>query len=447
MGKKKHEEMAANREKFLAGAEKNNVPKAKAERLWELVEQFAGYGFNKSHSAAYALVAYQTAYLKTHYPVEFVSALLSSEIGNQDKLTKYLNECRDMSIPILPPDVNSSHLTFTPAGNSIRFGLTAIKNVGATAIESVLAARRKLGRFDTLLQFCENVDLRLLNKRVIESLIKAGAFDSLGARRSQHMAVLDRMMDLGQKRQRESNSGQHGLFMGEADMEPPPPLDLPDVPDWTEVERLAGEKEVMGFYVTGHPLEKYMGRLASITRHDSSSLEELAHESPVILAGILTGLRVRPSKKGDLWASGMLEDSRGSVELLVFPQAYQQLQGVLKRDAALLVKGRVRHEENQRTKVVLSEARPLDAAMNGGKSQLRIRVNLAQVGEGLAGELADLLSAHPGNNSVILELTRPGDFVANLRLNRPRAVKADEEVIAQLRALCGESAILLEKQE
>jgi DNA polymerase-3 subunit alpha len=219
-------------------------------------------------------------------------------------------------------------------------------------------------------------------------------------------------------------------------MEPPPPLDLPDVPDWTEVERLAGEKEVMGFYVTGHPLEKYMGRLASITRHDSSSLEELAHESPVILAGILTGLRVRPSKKGDLWASGMLEDSRGSVELLV-----------LKRDAALLVKGRVRHEENQRTKVVLSEARPLDAAMNGGKSQLRIRVNLAQVGEGLAGELADLLSAHPGNNSVILELTRPGDFVANLRLNRPRAVKADEEVIAQLRALCGESAILLEKQE
>src|SRR5208337_1761194 len=197
MGKKKHEEMVANREKFLAGAKKNNVPAAKAERLWELVEQFAGYGFNKSHSAAYALVAYQTAYLKTHYPVEFMSALLSSEIGNQDKMTKYLNECRDMNIPILPPDVNSSHLVFTPAGDSIRFGLTAIKNVGAAAIESVLAARRKLGRFDTLLQFCENVDLRLLNKRVIESLIKAGAFDSLGARRSPHLAVLDRVMDLG----------------------------------------------------------------------------------------------------------------------------------------------------------------------------------------------------------------------------------------------------------
>jgi DNA polymerase-3 subunit alpha len=352
-----------------------------------------------------------------------------------------------MNISILPPDVNSSDLTFTPAGNSIRFGLTAIKNVGAAAIESVLAARRKLGRFDTLLQFCENVDLRLLNKRVIESLIKAGAFDSLGARRSQHMAVLDRVMDLGQKRQRESSSGQHGLFMGNADLAAPPPLELPDVPDWTEAERLAGEKEVLGFYVTGHPLEKYMGRLATITRRDSSSLEELAHESPVTLAGILTGLRVRPSKKGDLWASGMLEDNRGSVELLVFPQAYQQLQGVLKREAPLLIKGRVRHEENQRTKVVVSEARLLEAAVNGAKSQLRIRVNLAEAGEGLARELADLLSAHPGDNPVILELTRPGDFVAALRVSRPWAVQADEEVISRLRALAGVSAVLVEKQE
>jgi DNA polymerase-3 subunit alpha len=445
MGKKKHEEMVANREKFLAGAKKNNVPATKAERLWELVEQFAGYGFNKSHSAAYALIAYQTAYLKTHYPVEFMSALLSSEIGNQDKLTQYLNECRDMNIPILPPDVNSSDLVFTPAGNSIRFGLTAIKNVGAAAIESVLAARSKLGRFDTLLQFCENVDLRLLNKRVIESLIKAGAFDSLGARRSQHMAVLDRVMDLGQKRQRETSSGQHGLFMGDANVELPPALDLPEVPDWTESERLTGEKEVLGFYVTGHPLEKYMTRLASITHHDSSSLEGVAHESPVTLGGILTGLRVRPSKKGDLWASGMLEDNRGSVELLIFPQAYQQFQGVLKHDAALLIKGRVRHEENQRTKVVVNEARPLEAAVNGPQARLRIRVNLAQAGESLSGELADLLAAHPGSNPVILELMRPGDFVATLRVSSPRAVQADQEVISQLQALPGVSAIQFEK--
>ncbi len=445
MGKKKHEEMVANREKFLAGAKKNNVPAAKAERLWELVEQFAGYGFNKSHSAAYGLVAYQTAYLKTHYPVEFMSALLSAEIGNQDKMTKYLNECRDMNINILPPDVNASDLTFTPAGSSIRFGLTAIKNVGAAAIESVVAARKELGRFDTLVQFCENVDLRLLNKRVIESLIKAGAFDSLGARRSQHMAVLDRAMDLGQKRQRQTVSGQHGLFMDDLSLAPPAPLELPDVPDWTEAERLAAEKEVLGFYVTGHPLEKYMAKLAAITRHDSSSLEELKHETPVTLAGILTGFRVRPSKKGDLWASGNLEDNRGSVELLVFPQAYQQLQGVLKPDAALLIKGRVRHEENQRTRVVVSEARPLETAVNGPKPRLKIQVDLARAGESLAAEVADLLAAHPGGNPVVLELTRPGEFVANLRVIRPRAVEADEEVMSQLRALSGVAGVQLEK--
>jgi DNA polymerase-3 subunit alpha len=235
--------------------------------------------------------------------------------------------------------------------------------------------------------------------------------------------------------------------MGGGDIAPPPPLALPEVPDWSESERLAGEKEVLGFYVTGHPLEKYMGRLATITRHDSSSVEELAHESAVTLAGILTNLRVRPSKKGDLWASGMLEDNRGSVELLVFPQAYQQLQAVLKRDAALLIKGRVRHEENQSTKVVVSEARPLDALVNGAKSRLRIRVNLAEVRAGLAEELADLLAAYPGGNPVILELTRQGDFVASLRLNRPRAVMVDEEVISRLRALCGEAAVVVEKQE
>ena len=446
MGKKKLEEMAANREKFLAGAKKNNVPTAKAARLWELVEQFAGYGFNKSHSAAYALVAYQTAYLKTHYPVEFMAALLSSEIGNQDKLTNYLNECRDMNIPILPPDVNSSDLAFTPAGSSIRFGLTAIKNVGESAIESVLAARRKLGRCDTLLQFCENVDLRLLNKRVIESLIKAGAFDSLGARRSQYLALLDRVMDLGQIRQRDITSGQHGLFMADASLAAAPALELPDVPDWTDSERHAAEKEVLGYYVTGHPLEQYKAQLSAITRHDSSSLEDLAHDSPVTLAGILTSLRVRPSKKGDLWASGMLEDDRGLVELLVFPQAYQQLQKILKRDAVLLIKGRVRHEENQRTRVVVSEARSLDAAVNGMTPRLRIRVNLAEAGANLAGDLVEFLAAHPGESPVFLELERPGDFVARLRLDRQRGVKVDQEVVQGLRALCGESAILVEKQ-
>jgi len=446
MGKKKHEEMVAMREKFLAGAAKNGVPPAKAQKLFELIEQFAGYGFNKSHSAAYALIAYHTAYLKTHYPVEFMAALLTSEIGNQDKLSKYLNECRDMGIGILAPDVNSSDRAFTPSGHDIRFGLTAIKNVGDAAIESVLAARKRLGRFDSLFQFCENVDLRLLNKRVLESLIKAGAFDSLGARRSQLMAALDRAMDLGQRRQREQESGQHGLFLGGEAQAPPPPLELPDTPEWSEAERLTGEKEVMGFYVTGHPLEKYAGQLAAITRHDSASVEDLKHDSPVILAGILTNLRVRPSKKGDLWASAALEDHRGSVDLLVFPQAFEQMKGVLKPDAALLIKGRVRHEENQRTKVLVSEARPLDAVVNGRKAGLRVRINMERCGESFLEELERLLAAHPGENAVIFELLRPGNFLAQLRPHRRGSVKAEGELLERLRALCGEEAVSLEKE-
>jgi len=446
MGKKKHEEMVAMREKFLAGARKKGVPPKKAEKLFELIQEFAGYGFNKSHSAAYALIAYQTAYLKAHYPVEFMAALLSSEIGNQERLTRYLNECRDMGIAILPPDINSSDHAFTPAGQSIRFGLTAIKNVGEAAIQSMLEARRKLGRFDSLVEFCEHVDLRLMNKRVIESLIKAGALDSLGARRSQLMAVLDRSMELGQNRQREAESGQHGLFRAGSEAPPAPPTQLPDVAEWAEAERLAGEKEVLGFYVTGHPLEKYAARLASVTRHDSSSLDEIAHESPVTLAGILTGLRVRPSKKGDLWASAYLEDRRGSTELLVFPQAFQQLQPVLKPEAALLIKGRVRHEENAPPRVVVSEASPLETAVNGSPPELRICLDLSESGEGVVEELDKLFAAYPGDNPLVFELVRPSDFCARLRPRQPRAVKASDELLARIRALCGEESVRLGKQ-
>jgi DNA polymerase-3 subunit alpha len=447
MGKKKHEEMVAMREKFLAGCRKNNVPPAKAQKLFELMEQFAGYGFNKSHSAAYALIAYQTAYLKAHYPVEFMAALLTSEIGNQDKLTHYLNECRDIGIPILPPDVNSSDLAFTPAGSSIRFGLTAIKNVGEAAIDSVLTARWKLGRFDNLFQFCENVDLRLLNKRVIESLIKAGALDSLGARRAQMMAVLDRAMELGARRQREAASAQHGLFVGGPEPETPATIPLPDLPEWEEGDRLGGEKEVLGFYVTGHPLAKYAARLAGQVRHDSSSLDSVEHESSVTLAGILRNLRVRPSKKGDLWASANLEDMRGTVELLVFPQAYQQFQSVLKPDGALLIKGRVRHEENARPKVVVSEAKALESVVNGAKPELLIRVNLESGTENLLDEIEKLLASSPGENPVIFELTRPGDFQVRLRPRQSPKVKADPRLLARLRELCGDEPTWLERPE
>ncbi|MGH9357301.1 MAG: DNA polymerase III subunit alpha [Terriglobia bacterium] len=444
MGKKKHEVMAAQREKFLAGTRANNIPPKKAEKLFELMEQFAGYGFNKSHSAAYALVAYQTAYLKSHYPVEFMAALLTAEIGNQDKLTQYLNQCQEMGIGILPPDVNSSDRTFTPTGSAIRFGLTAIKNVGETAIESVLAARQVLGRFDSLFQFCESVDLRLLNKRVIESLVKAGAMDSLGAHRSQMIAALDRAMELGQTRQRRLESGQTGLF-GHSDPEPVAPTPLPETTPWTEAERLAAEKEVLGFYVTGHPLEKYREALRSLTRYDSTSLEEVENETTVALGGILTSVRIKPSRKGGLWASGTLEDLHGAVDLIVFPQALQQVQNLLKVDSALLVKGRVRQEENAKPKIMVNEVQSLESAVSRVKPEVLIRLDLAHNPESLLDSLESLLSASPGETPVVFELVQPGDFKARLRSRKPAGVNAGAGVVSQLRAVCGNEAVVIEQ--
>src|SRR5437899_9416029 len=211
MGKKIAEEMAAQRERFVTGAVKNGYPPKKIEKIFDLMAQFAGYGFNKSHSAAYALLAYHTAYLKTHYPVEFMAALLTSVTGSTDDVVKYINECREMGIAVEPPDINVSDANFTPHGSAIRFGLAAVKNVGGKAIESIVAARRKLGRFTSIYEFCEKVDLRLLNKRVLESLIKSGGMDSLG-RRGRLVAVLGEDIEGAQKTQRDAESGQHGLF-------------------------------------------------------------------------------------------------------------------------------------------------------------------------------------------------------------------------------------------
>src|SRR2546423_2186739 len=253
--------MAQQRERFIDGAVQRSYPPKKIEKIFDLMAQFAGYGFNKSHSAAYALLAYHTAYLKTRYPVEFMAALLTSVTGNTDEVVKYINECREMGIAVEAPDINVSDANFTPHGSAIRFGLAAVKNVGHNAIDSIVAARKELGRFRSIFEFCEKVELRLLNKRVLESLIKSGAMDSLG-RRAQLMAVLDKAMDHAQKTQRDAESGQHGLF-GVFQQEDAHSQEdrLQETPDWDEHTRLASEKEILGFFITGHPRDKYREKL------------------------------------------------------------------------------------------------------------------------------------------------------------------------------------------
>src|SRR5947199_4346494 len=261
MGKKNPEEMAKQRERFVQGAVERGFPEKKVGHLFDLMEQFAGYGFNKSHSAAYALLAYHTAYLKTHYPVEFMAALLTSQTGNTDNVVKYINECREMGIPVEAPDINVSDAYFTPHENAIRFGLAAVKNVGQNAIDSIVTARKEAGKFDTIFEFCEKVDLRLLNKRVLESLNKAGALDDFGYR-AQIMAVLDKAMERAQKTQHDAAMDQHGIFGVLQEEESNGSGEkLPNVPEWDEHQRLANEKEVLGFFITGHPLEKYKDKL------------------------------------------------------------------------------------------------------------------------------------------------------------------------------------------
>src|SRR2546423_362522 len=333
MGKKKPEEMAKQRERFVEGAVQRGYPPKKIEKIFDLMAQFAGYGFNKSHSAAYALLAYHTAYLKTRYPVEFMAALLTSVTGSTDDVVKYINECREMGIAVEAPDINVSDANFTPHGSAIRFGLAAVKNVGHNAIESIIAGRTKLGRFNSIYEFCEKVDLRLLNKRVLESLIKSGAMDSLG-RRGQLMAVLDKAIEGAQKTQRDAESGQHGLFGVFEEQIHTHDDKLPDTPDWDEHVRLANEQEILGFFITGHPLEKYRDKLDDLhalsTDHISAMKSSTGKDETIATAGIITNLRVLKSKKGDFYAQANLEDMAGSVEMLVFPDAFRRLQDKVK---------------------------------------------------------------------------------------------------------------------
>src|SRR5437764_1317279 len=301
MGKKDPEVMAKQRERFVQGSVQRGFPEKKVGHLFDLMEQFAGYGFNKSHSAAYALLAYHTAYLKTHYPVEFMAALLTSQTGNTDNVVKYINECREIEIPVEPPDINISDANFTPHDKAIRFGLAAVKNVGHNAIQSIVQARKEVGSFNSIFEFCEKVDLRLLNKRVIESLIKSGAMDSFGTR-SQLMAVLDKAMERAQKSHRDAEMGQHGLF-GVFQQDQPSLAEkekLPNVPEWDEHQRLANEKEVLGFFITGHPLEKYRDKLLDFNAHTIETISAMKNgtgRDEIKTAGMISNVRPLKSKK------------------------------------------------------------------------------------------------------------------------------------------------------
>jgi DNA polymerase-3 subunit alpha len=445
MGKKNAEEMAKQRERFVQGAMQRGLPPKKIEKIFDLMAQFAGYGFNKSHSAAYALLAYHTAYLKTHHPVDFMAALLTSITGDTDSVVKYINECREMGIAVEPPDINVSDANFTPHGQAIRFGLAAVKNVGGNGIESIVAGRKKLGRnFKSFFEFCEEVDLRLLNKRVLESLIKSGAMDGFG-RRAQLMQALDTAIEQAQKAQRDAESGQHGLFGVFADETAQQASDaLPNTPDWDEHTRLAAEKEILGFFITGHPMEKYKEKLADLNALSTEDIagmkKSTAKDENITTAGLISGLRVAKSRRGELWAQAALEDMSGKVELLIFPEAYRKLAEKVKLEVPVLIRGGVRIEEGANPKLTANEIIALDEARVPLPKALRIRIPLGSASDSTVDALHALFNERKGEAKVLFDVEREGDFMVVMEAEGYN-VMPDRSFRGRVEELCGRGSV------
>ncbi len=444
MGKKKAEEMAAQRARFIEGAKAKGFPQKKIEKIFDLMEQFAGYGFNKSHSAAYAYLAYVTAYLKAHYPREFMSALLTSETGNTDKVVKYINECREMSIPVLPPDVNSSAKDFTPDAQGIRVGLCAIRNVGGGAADSIIAARQSGGPFRSLYDFSERVDLTSVNRRIIENLIKCGAMSSLPGNRAQLTALIENAMEAGQRAWKDRESGQTGLFGMVAEEHAPVDQPLPALPDWTPQQKLSSEKEVLGIYVTGHPLDAYADKVAELSTHYNETLEGLERGAEVAICGILTGIQRKRNKEGKLWAAMRLEDRTGSVETMVFTTQYDRLLTSLIEDQAVLVRGLVLPEENAPPKISVQDIVPLEVARLNLPTLISIRVAVGSNGSiekalDKAEALNQLFARKRGETEVRLRLEKARDF--SVILDVTLKVRPDKEFRAEVERICGPESV------
>ena len=435
MGKKKPEEMEKQKETFIQGAVANGIPEKKAMRIFDLMAYFAEYGFNKSHSAAYAYVAYQTAYLKAHYPVEFMAATLSADMDNTDKIVKSIAGCREMGIEILPPDMNFSGNEFTVVGSSIRFGLEAVKGVGSAAIESITETRDATGPFTSISNFLERVDQRKVNKKVVEGLIKAGAFDSLEGSRAQAMETMNRMLS-GAKSCAGRVFGQQSIFgdSGEAEADV--------LPEWNKDELLKYEKEALGFYITGHPLTKYSAYFKKVGTTRISELEEVKDGQEVKVAGILTAIRkIQTKSKAEIMAYCTLEDPEANIDIIVFPELYKSSITILEKDTPLLVKGTLDKTEKG-IKIVSNEISRLDVmeTQQARKAELTLKLPLS---DGI--QLQTLRS--------ILRADSTGRYPLYLRImlrdtetliETGMKISGDNEMINRIEAIAGKGAVVFQ---
>jgi len=398
MSKKDALEMERQKEKFMEGTKKTRIPSRKAEKIFEQMETFGRYGFNKSHSTAYALLAYQTAYLKTHYPIEFMAALLTSEAQNADKIVKYISECREMGIEILPPDINESFKHFAVIGNQIRFGLTAVKNVGDAAIDITLAEREGNGKFQSLYDFCHRVDLRKVNRRVIESLVKCGSFDFSKAHRSQMLTVLGELLEQSQRTQKKKGEPQLSMLI---DHSKALKEDYPDMDEFPENQLVAFEKETIGFYISRHPLSRYEDEIKKYTNLDTSTLPKLQNGAEVNICGLVSGLKEIVTKKGDRMAFLTLEDMKGFVEVILFPEVFKAASPCLRGGDPLLVKGILDLTE-EHIKIKATEVHSLPEVTLSPPKPLHLRIPISSLAASQLTDLRDIIVANRGASKVLL---------------------------------------------
>jgi len=438
MGKKKPEEMAEQKEKFLLGAKKNGIRKEKAEKIFDLMAMFAEYGFNKSHSAAYAIIAYQTAYLKTHYLIEFMAALLTNEKENTDKVIRYINECNDKEIPVLPPDINESLRSFIVSDGKIRFGLAGVKNVGDQAIESIVSTRKRDGRFESIFDFCKRVDLRKVNKRVIESLIKCGAFDDTGVYRSRLMAALDNAMETAQTVQRDRANGQLNMFevfKGSYTLDTNSIFS--DIEEWPENELLTYEKEVLGFYITGHPLTRYEDDLKRCANTDTADILKLDDRSEVRVGGVVSSIKEINTRKGALMARIALEDLKGFIEVVVFPEIYKDTSSFLKGDEPVLVVGTLTMEEES-PKILAKEIIPLSEAKERIAVDVHFNLQTPSVTRDQLERLRDILLKHQGKCRVYLHMVIPNRSETIIALDDNLRLAPSELLAKEVKGIFGD---------
>lgn len=437
MGKKKAEEMAKQKERFVAGCVANKISKAKAEKLFDLIAKFAEYGFNKSHSAAYAMVAYQTAYLKFHYPTEFMAALLTSEKDNADKILQYISDCKGRGIRILPPDVNESDKDFSVVGeNQIRFGLAAVKNVGGSAIENIVAAREQAGPFTSLFDFCERVDSRRANKRVVESLIKCGAFDLTGAPRAAMFESLDRAMEMAASHQRDRMTGQSRIFDLLDSKTDASPAKLVDVPEWPERQLLAFEKESLGFYITGHPLAQFETLLKQYASFDTASLAEVKDKQEVRIGGVAAKLREITTKRGDRMGFVTLEDLKGSVEVVVFSDVYAQSHLLIKSERPFFVIGQA-DNDGESAKIIARQIIALEEAPEHLTKSIHFILHAPEITPKHIQQLKSVLARFPGNCPGFVHLVSPNRTETVLALPDDLKLVPNPQLVASVEKLFG----------